>query len=319
MPELKPYKGEFFLWQYVPSKPAALAIAALFIASTLLVVFRMVKTRTLFSIPFVLGGLLEILGFLARALAEDNTDKLLPYAIQNIFILVAPALFAASIYMTLGRLMRSVRGEALSIIPVRWLTRLFVLGDIFSFVVQIFGGGLATNEKVDIKLAENVIIAGLAIQLVIFGLFAVTTIIFHVRMRRRPEGVDPAANPLWKTTMAMMYGVSVLVMVRSVFRVIEYTVGGNGYLLQHEWPLYVFDAALMFITMVLYGWYYPGNLRIKKGGIIVGTETGTGDWNAVGSRPGTSSGHEMKNHPHHASEQPTAPLPSMNPQAHDYR
>jgi hypothetical protein len=57
MPELKPYKGEFFLWQYVPSKPAALAIAALFIASTLLVVFRMVKTRTLFSIPFVLGGL----------------------------------------------------------------------------------------------------------------------------------------------------------------------------------------------------------------------------------------------------------------------
>lgn len=228
----------------------------------------------------------EILGYLARALAAENTDKLLPFAVQNIFILVAPALFAASIYMTLGRLMRSVKGESLSIIPVRWLTRLFVLGDILSFVVQVFGGGMATSEKVDVKLAENIIIAGLVIQLVIFGMFAVTTVIFHIRVRRWPDSVAVELNPSWKRTMAMMYSVSVLIMVRSVFRVVEYIIGGNGYLLKHEWPLYVFDAALMALTMAFYGWYYPSNLRIKKGG--------AGDWDTVGSAPGTSSGVELK-------------------------
>jgi hypothetical protein len=55
-------------------------------------------------------------------------------------LLLAPAFFAASIYMVLGRLILLVDGEAHSIIRAKWLTKVFVLGDVVSFLTQSAGG-----------------------------------------------------------------------------------------------------------------------------------------------------------------------------------
>ncbi|KAJ3472977.1 hypothetical protein NLG97_g10597 [Lecanicillium saksenae] len=137
MPELKSYKGSgYYLWDYVPSLPVACVAIALFGILTSGVVWRSISTRTRFAIPFAIGGLFEIVGYVARAAAPDKTDNLILFILQSVFILVAPALFAASIYMVLSRLARSVHGERHLVIPPRWLTRVFVLGDVFSFLVQ---------------------------------------------------------------------------------------------------------------------------------------------------------------------------------------
>ena len=62
-----------------------------------------------------------------------------PYIIQSLLILLGPTLFAASIYMILGRIMRLTNGEAHSIIRVNWVTKIFVLGDVLSFLAQSGG------------------------------------------------------------------------------------------------------------------------------------------------------------------------------------
>jgi hypothetical protein len=62
-----------------------------------------------------------------------------PYIIQALLILVAPALFAATIYMELGRLVTLVDGEDYTLIRKKWLTKVFVCGDILSFMVQSAG------------------------------------------------------------------------------------------------------------------------------------------------------------------------------------
>jgi hypothetical protein len=328
MPELKLYKGIVPLWQYVPSKPAALAFAGLFLLATLFVLFRMVKSRTWFSMAMIFGGAFQTIGYCGRVMAEERTDELFPFAVQLIFILVAPALYAASVYMTLGRVIRSVKGEPLSIIPVRWLTRIFVLGDVVSFAVQVFGGGMASKEDStpdDLKMAEHIIVAGLVVQIVIFGLFAVTAVLFDVRLRHSSDGfVAEELNPGWRGNMRMMYAVSLLIMVRSVFRVIEFVMGSESYLLKHEWPIYAFDAALMLLAILYYGWSYPSNLRVKKGG--------PGHWETVASAPGTSAGLEMHQQPlrpprpgqqHMAQEdyyqiaQPYPPTKSHQPRGYD--
>lgn len=54
-------------------------------------------------------------------------------------ILVAPPLFAASIYMTLGRLIREIGAETASLVHIKWLTKIFVAGDVISFVLQCGG------------------------------------------------------------------------------------------------------------------------------------------------------------------------------------
>ncbi|KAJ4155165.1 hypothetical protein LMH87_000422 [Akanthomyces muscarius] len=261
MPELKPYKGgTYYLWDYVPSMPAAIVAIVLFGILTSGVVWRSVSTRTRFAIPFAVGGLFELIGYIARAAAPDKTDNLILFIIQSVFILVAPALFAASIYMVLSRVARSVHGERHLVIPPRWLTRVFVLGDVFSFLVQSSGGGLMASSSFSRTTAQNIILAGLIIQIVLFGLFAVTTVLFHVRMRRWPSAASAAGSVPWQRILFMLYAASVLIMVRSVFRVVEYVMGKDGYLLTHEWTLYVFDALLMVLTMGVFVWWYPGRL-----------------------------------------------------------
>lgn len=61
----------------------------------------------------------------------------------------------------------------------------------------------------------------------------------------------------------MLYAVSALIMVRSIFRVIEYLLGSNGYPLTHEWTLYVFDSFLMLLVTVIFFVRYPSALEGK--------------------------------------------------------
>jgi hypothetical protein len=70
----------------------------------------------------------------------------MPYIVQSIFILVAPALFAASVYMSLSRIVAVVDGDKFLFIRRKWLTTIFVTIDVFSFFVQ-GGGELTPNHS----------------------------------------------------------------------------------------------------------------------------------------------------------------------------
>ena len=59
MAELKPYRGDYYLWLYVPSTVAGGLFTALFALGTAAVVWRMVRSRAWFSTVFVIGGLCE--------------------------------------------------------------------------------------------------------------------------------------------------------------------------------------------------------------------------------------------------------------------
>lgn len=57
MPELKPYRGDYYLWRYIPSTPAAGIFTALFALGTAYIAWRMFKSRAWFCTAFVIGGL----------------------------------------------------------------------------------------------------------------------------------------------------------------------------------------------------------------------------------------------------------------------
>lgn len=180
---------------------------------------------------------------------------------QSVLILIAPALFAASIYMTLGRVIRCVHGEEKSIISPKHLTRLFVVGDVVSFFAQATGSGSSAAKNFNKDVARYITLGGLLMQIVGFGLFAATALTWHVRMRRHPTYASQADNASrWEKVLHMLYAVSLLIMIRSVFRVIEYGMGNAGYLLQHEWPLYIFDGLLVLFTVAVFACWYPGKL-----------------------------------------------------------
>lgn len=202
----------------------------------------------------------EVIGFAARAAAHSSTGELIPYCIQNVFILLGPTLFAATVYMTLGRIIRRIHAEKYSLVRVDWLTKVFVTGDILSFLIQGSAAGIMSMGS-HASMGQDIVIVGLVIQVVMFALFFITAVVFQVRMHHYPtcEAFDDSLP--WKRHLYTLYFVSLLIMARSIFRVIGYAMGQNGYPLTHEWTLYVFDALLMFITMVIYGVFFPSELQ----------------------------------------------------------
>lgn len=131
----------------------------------------------------------------------------------------------------------------------------------YDILTRDSGGGIQAAGTLDfLNLGEKIIIAGLFAQIVFFGFFIVVAIIFQVRFTRHQGALDPRLAK-WKKHMYTLYVGSLLIMVRSIFRVIEYLMGNNGFLLRHEYLLYIFDATLMFLVMVLFLWVHPSQLR----------------------------------------------------------
>ncbi|KAL4819741.1 RTA1 like protein-domain-containing protein [Aspergillus spinulosporus] len=267
MAKLEPYVGDYYLWEYIPSLPASVIFLLLFLTMTLFHCWKAWKARARFCIPFCIGGFFEVIGFGTRAACTDNTGKLMPYTIQSVFILLGPVLYAASVYMVLARLIRSVGAEKYSLIRITRVTKTFVTGDIVSFLVQGSGAGLMAMGGSMMNVAKGIVIAGLLVQIVIFGFFMVTSVVFDMRMRRCPTSLSMSRNRGdgvgWKEHIYPLYAVSLLIMIRSIFRVIEYAMGQKGYLLAHEWPMYVFDAVLMLGVMVIWGKWHPGGIRTE--------------------------------------------------------
>lgn len=269
----------FKLWYYTPSMAAAVIFIILFTLLTGYHTFLIARRRTWFCIPFVVGGLFEIVGYVGRAVAHNDTISIGPYIIQTLGLLLAPILFAASIYMILGRIMRVVEGQEYSIIRVNWLTKIFVAGDALCFCIQAAGGGLlaSATTQTEIDRDNYIVLAGLILQILVFILFVTTAFIFQARLHKRPTAASQD-GPLgehngvaggllgrltWKKLMLGLYVSSILITLRNVFRAIEYAMGWGSYLLNREWPLYVFDGVLMVMVLAIcLMWYNP---EISKG------------------------------------------------------
>ncbi|KAL3463755.1 RTA1 like protein-domain-containing protein [Aspergillus heterothallicus] len=257
MAKLEPYIGDYYLWEYIPSIAASIIFFLLFLVPTIFHTWKAWKTRARFCIPFCLGGLFEVIGFAARAACTDRTGKLMPYIIQSVFILLGPVLFAASVYMALARIIRSAGGEKYSLIRITRVTKTFVAGDIIAFLVQGSGAGMMAMDGMA-DAAKAIVICGLVVQIGVFGFFIASAVVFERRMGRALASTTGREALLWKKHLYPLYAVSALIMVRSVFRVVEYAMGQKGYLLAHEWPMFVFDAVLMVGVMVIWGVWHPG-------------------------------------------------------------
>lgn len=214
------------LYKYSPSLPAALSFAILFLITTLLHTYQLLRTRVWYFIPLFLGGLFEILGFIGRIIGARETYPnyiLGPYIIQTLFLLIAPVFFSASVYMELGHIIRLTGQLDLSPIKLKFLTVIFVLGDFFAFMVQSTGGSvLAKGEADSATTGKWIIIGGLAIQLISFGFFMVVAALFHSRCNQNPTKRSESKKVPWRKHMWALYLASALIVVRSLFRLVEY-------------------------------------------------------------------------------------------------
>ncbi|SCV02459.1 LAME_0H01002g1_1 [Lachancea meyersii CBS 8951] len=209
--------------------------------------------------PLLIGVLTECGGYIARIVSNSDLYALGPYVAQTVMLLVAAAFMAATIYMNFGRLLVLMNATSVSFVPIRFSTTIFVTGDVISILLQAVGGsilGASDNHK----LGSNIIIAGLVVQVLVFGLFVITEIRFLL-LADKVSPLTPRISRQWRILNLNLFWCSILILVRSIVRLVEFIQGYSGYIIKHEWFIYVFDAVPMFLVAVFFIITFPkGNL-----------------------------------------------------------
>lgn len=208
---------------------------------------------------------MEATAYWFRSRSHNNLRQTLPFLIQNLLVLVAPPFLAATIYMSLGRITRALKAQEVSLISLRWITKLFVLVDLICFVTQTAGAIMSGSEDVDeAKRGQTIIIGGLVIQILAFALFIICTLTLQLRIRASPP-VHCVAGVIahYLRYFIALYCTSGLFLVRNVVRIIEYRQGGDGPLLSNEAFLYVFDCCFMLAIILIVLILHPGQLILK--------------------------------------------------------
>ncbi|RAQ59518.1 RTA1 domain protein [Aspergillus flavus] len=223
-----------------------------------------------YFIPIAIGAATEVAAYAIRAASVHQQDNIGLYATSSSLIVIAPVLVCASLYILIGRLIRSSAGGGRATSssdtetkePVQlfgrfspsWIPRVFVTSDVVSFLTQAAGSGIAssndwTGKEKDVGV--GVLIAGLVLQLVTFGFFLVVVVWFDRSFASREveEGV--------RSVLRGIYIAGFFIMVRLIYRVVEFCMGMDTYTWTHEWPLYVLEAVPMLIAMMVLGWYHP--------------------------------------------------------------
>ena len=125
----------------------------------------------------------------------------------------------------------------------------------------ILSGG--SKNPSSVTTGQDIILAGLFIQIIGFGLFIIVALLFNKRIRAHPT--RQSTDRPWQKHLLVLYFVSLLIMIRSVIRVVEYIQGNDGFILSHEAFLYIFDGAVMLIAIGTFNVFHPSELLPGKG------------------------------------------------------
>lgn len=95
-------------------------------------------------------------------------------------------------------------------------------------------------------MGKAVIQIGLGIQILFFGFFLINIAIFWRRMIRAPTILSRSMPWIKHSTVLLSAGAAIL--IRCVYRVIEYIQGKDGVLQSNEVYLYILDAGVMLVS-----------------------------------------------------------------------
>ena len=187
------------------------------------------------------------------------------FVINYFMIVIAPVFFAASIYLALGRIIK-IMGRRVSPLGPRAVISIFLTFDVITIIMQVAGAGwigAAENNGGDISTPENILKAGLAFQtfsFTVYGLVLAVVTWNVMRLTRKgsasgkgQEFADYCRNLLW-----LLGVVSILVQIRTVFRLAESIQGFFETLSTHEiyfGLLESFPIMLAMLGLLPLAWY----------------------------------------------------------------
>ncbi|GKU02658.1 rtm1 [Fusarium langsethiae] len=250
------------IWMYNPSFPLAIIVTVIYSTIFLVLAYQtLIKYRAWFLIVVVVGSAIEVAAYNLRIYSIQNQSEITPFVMTLTYTVLAPVLIAAGNYVLISRLILAVLPPSHHIIlkiPGRHLTPIFVVCDVIAFLVQGSGSGVASSSNWQGKRERTgvkILIAGLTFQLVAFSLFICVFRRFDFLAGRMAMDSAPKG---WQKVVLSVYISSVLIMIRCIFRVVEFAGGRDSYAFNHEWLFWVFESLPMAGAIIIFCIYHPG-------------------------------------------------------------
>ncbi|KAF2179418.1 putative sphingoid long-chain base transporter RSB1 [Zopfia rhizophila CBS 207.26] len=260
-------------WGYRPSLAANAFFLALFGLSTLLFIGQGVLSKRFlgFTIAMVCGCALEVIGYVGRVMSYRNPFAENPFLIQIITLTIAPAFLAAGIYLSLSRIVLTFGPENSRIKPLSY-PRIFIPCDLASLLLQAAGGGIASSAShmdKDPTVGNNIMIAGLAVQVFTLAVFIALAVDFAIRTISRikqlgkANALDPTHSKLrssikFQGFLIALSFATLCIFTRSVYRVAELSEGWNGHLIKTQKYFIGLEGAVVGVAVLALNAFHPG-------------------------------------------------------------
>ncbi|KAM0256877.1 hypothetical protein ACHAQJ_004698 [Trichoderma viride] len=243
------------IYGYTPSFALAVFAAVWFSLMLAIHLTQTIRHRSWWFVPFSVGLLFEIVGYIARSLsAEKDPYNLIYFILNYFFIVTAPVFLAAGIYTILSALISRL-GVKYSFLSPKVILWFFVLSDVISTITQVAGAALIGSQESkhkDPTFANNILLGGLAYQVFSIGVFIIVAGSFLVRARR-------ALGRRGLFTFAVIFAVvTTLVYLRTVFRLSETSQGLNGSIQTNEVYFACLEFAPVALAVLLFALWHPG-------------------------------------------------------------
>ncbi|KAM0424548.1 hypothetical protein ACHAPT_010264 [Fusarium lateritium] len=196
-----------------------------------------------YAIALVLGCLAMVAGYLGRVGLYFRPFNSIPFQAQVCCLIIAPAFNSAAIYLMLKHIVE-VFGPEWSILKPKQYTVVFVTADVVSLALQATGGGLAATagpDKDRLELGNNVMMAGIAFQVVTLSIFAILSVLFLIRrVRARPSNpLSSTATETWHSMgfRLFLFGLTTAftaIYIRCIYRIAEMRGGWGNHLMKDE-------------------------------------------------------------------------------------
>ncbi|KAF8587695.1 RTA1-domain-containing protein, partial [Ramaria rubella] len=248
------------LWLYCPSLGAAVLFLVLFGLCTVAHITQAIMFRKKFCWVIIIACLWEMFGFVLRILSVMNQTNKSVFIPQQLLLILAPLWVNAFDYMILGRMIHFFLPDQMVLgIKAKRLTLLFVLLDVTAFIVQ--GGGatmLSSNDPKTIELGLHVYMGGVGLQELFIIFFSFLAISFH----KKVKNLNTGRTTKWKPLLYTLYASLVLITIRVIFRLIEYSQGTFSTVTTHEAFFYCLDSVPVFISIMLFYFLHPGKVLV---------------------------------------------------------
>ncbi|KAN0141249.1 RTA1-like protein [Lactarius tabidus] len=255
---------------YVPTEWVCITFISLFGISTFFHTVQALYFRFWWLIPSaIFCGFLELTGWSGRLWSSQSPTLNTPYVIGEVALIIAPTPLVAANFIILGRIIRRLGPQYSRLTPRRY-TIVFVSCDIISLLVQAIGGSVASGTTTSISqvnLGSHIALGGTIFQLVAIIVYCALAVEFLSRYARdRPVRLaqvpgEVTRGVLDRSLKRMLYAMSamsIFILIRTIYRVVEFVGGWNGKVNTTQWLFLVFDGIMITLAMLTLNIFHPG-------------------------------------------------------------